>query len=96
MSGQTDGKACVSKEIIEAVDNENNKIIYKEIEGDLLQNYKSFKFILQVTPQKNGSVAHWTLEYEKLKDHIPDPHTMMEMVIELSKGIDAHLDADQK
>ncbi|KAF7842216.1 MLP-like protein 28 [Senna tora] len=86
-----DGKKCASKELVESIDTENNKITFKVLEGDLLEHYKSFKFILQVIPQDKGSTAHWILEYEKLKDHVPDPHTMLQLTIDLSKDIDAHL-----
>ncbi|KAF7827664.1 MLP-like protein 28 [Senna tora] len=87
-----DGKKCVAKELIESIDGKNNKMTFKVIEGDLLKDYKSFKFILHVTPQEEkGSIAHWTLEYEKLKDHIPDPHTLLQLVTDVSKDIDAHL-----
>ena len=82
--------------MIEAIDKENNKIIFKVLEGDLLQDYKSFKFILQVTPLQNGSVVDWIIEYEKLKDHIPDPHSLKQILIEMSNEIDAHLAANQK
>ena len=82
--------------MIEAIDKENNKIIFKVLEGDLLQNYKSCKFILQVTPQQNGGVVHWIIEYEKLKDHISDPHSLKQLCIELSNDMDAHLAANQK
>ena len=86
-----DGKKCVAKELVESVDNENNKITFKVLEGDLMEGYKSFRFIIQVFPQEEGSVVHWIMEYEKLKDHSPDPHTLLELAIDVSKDIDSHL-----
>ncbi|KAF7827655.1 MLP-like protein 43 [Senna tora] len=86
-----DGRNCVVKEVIESIDSKNNKITFKVLEGYLLEDYKSFKFILHVIPQEKGSIAHWTLEYEKLKDHNPDPHTLLELVADVSKDVDAHL-----
>ncbi|TKY49591.1 MLP protein 43 [Spatholobus suberectus] len=91
-----EGKACVSKEVVEGIDRENNKMTFKVIEGDLLGHYKSFKFIMQVTPKEKGSCAHWVLEYEKQKDHIPDPHTLLELTVEMSKEIGAYLTQDHK
>ncbi|XP_061341106.1 MLP-like protein 34 [Gastrolobium bilobum] len=92
-----DGKACVAKEAVEAIDKGNNKTTFKVLEGDLLQHYKSFNFIIQVIPQKEGSMVHWTMEYEKLKDHFPDPHSLLQWAIELIRDIDAHLiTQDQK
>ncbi|KAI9080463.1 hypothetical protein K1719_037577 [Acacia pycnantha] len=88
-----DGKACVAKEVVEAIDREKNKIVFKVIEGDLLDDYKSFRFIVEVSEAtaQNGSVVHWTMEYEKLKNHVPDPHTLMQLAIDVSNDIDSHL-----
>ena len=87
----------MAKELVEAIDRENNKITFKVLEGDLLEHYKSFRFIIHVVQQKEGSVVHWTMEYEKLKGHIPDPHSLLQLAIEVSKDIDAHLiTQDQK
>ncbi|XP_028758953.1 MLP-like protein 31 [Neltuma alba] len=61
-----DGKEGVAKDVIEALDSTKNLIIFRVIEGDLLKHYKSFKFIIQVSPKAKGSVAHWSLDYEKL------------------------------
>ena len=87
----TEGKKCVAKELVESVDKENNKVIFKVLEGDLMEDYKSFKCILQAFPQENGSVVHWTLEYEKLKDNTPDPHAFLQLVTDVTKEIGVHL-----
>lgn len=89
-----DGKAKVAKEIIEAIDRENNSMTWKVIGGDLLEHYKSFKFILQITTQKGdqaSSMVHWSLEYEKVDDNVPDPHALLQLVIDINKDVDAHL-----
>ncbi|KAF7827656.1 MLP-like protein 34 [Senna tora] len=89
-----DGKKCVAKEVVESIDRENNKITFKVLEGDLLEDYKSFKITIQVFPQEKGSRVHWIMEFEKLKDHIPDPHSLLQLAIEVSHDIDAHLTQD--
>ncbi|MED6172376.1 hypothetical protein PIB30_049518 [Stylosanthes scabra] len=88
-----DGKACVGKEIVEEIDKENNKMSFRVLEADLLkQHYKSFKFILHVVPKKEGgSKVHWTLEYEKMNDNTPDPHTLMHLLLESSKDVEAYI-----
>ncbi|XP_054825380.1 MLP-like protein 43 [Prosopis cineraria] len=87
-----DGKACVAKELVEAIDTERNLITFRFLEGDVLDHYKSFKATIQVTPKDNkGSVVHWTLEYEKLHPQVPDPHSMIQLAIDLSNDIDAQL-----
>ncbi|XP_038904971.1 MLP-like protein 43 [Benincasa hispida] len=86
-----DGKACVAKDVIEAVDEENNSITWKMIEGDLLELYKSFRITIQCTPKDKGSVIHYTLEYEKPHEDIQDSHGLLELCASMSKDIDAHL-----
>ncbi|KAJ7942961.1 MLP protein [Quillaja saponaria] len=88
-----DGKAAVAKEVVEAIDQEKNLITFKIIEGDLLDHYKSFKITIQVTgkDENGGSVVHWLMEYEKLHGEIPDPHSLLQMAIAVSKDLDAHL-----
>ncbi|CAM8942848.1 unnamed protein product [Rhodiola kirilowii] len=88
-----DGKKCVAKEIVEAIDQENNSTTFRVIEGDLMELYKDFKVIVKATPKKEGegSIVHWTLEYEKLHDGIPDPSTLLEFTHSMSKDIDLHL-----
>uniref|UniRef100_K7ME84 Bet v I/Major latex protein domain-containing protein n=1 Tax=Glycine max TaxID=3847 RepID=K7ME84_SOYBN len=85
---------CVAKEVIEGIDKKNKKMSFKVIEGDVLGHYKSFKFIMQVTPKEKGSVVQCVVEYEKQKDHIPDPHTLLQSTVELCKKINAYLTQD--
>lgn len=86
-----DGKACVAKELVEFIDIKNNKITFKVLEGDVLEHYKSFRVKVHVIPQKEGSVVHLTLEYEKLKSYFPEPHAFLNLAIDLSKDIDTCL-----
>ncbi|KAI4313769.1 hypothetical protein L6164_026724 [Bauhinia variegata] len=86
-----DGKHCVAKEMVEAIDPDKNLITFRIIEGDLLEDYKTFKATLQASPKDKGSVVHWTLEYEKKYGHITDPHTLLQFIADMSKDIDAHL-----
>jgi len=81
----------VAKEVVEGIDKENCKVSFKVLEGDLLGLYKNFKFNLQVTPKGNGSVVQWTLVFEKQENHIPDPHTLLQLGVEVSKNIDSYL-----
>ncbi|EEF28116.1 MLP-like protein 31 [Ricinus communis] len=86
-----DGKAKVAKELVEDIDDVNMSTTFKVIEGDILKEYKSFKFVVQATPQGEGSTVHWILEYEKLNANIPEPTSLLEFVVDLTKDIDAHL-----
>ncbi|KAL4362843.1 hypothetical protein GQ457_04G026150 [Hibiscus cannabinus] len=88
-----DGKAKKAKEVVEAVDPDKNSITFRVIEGDLMEEYKSFVATIQVSPKigGSGSVVHWTLEYEKLHQGIEHPQTLQQFLKDVSKDIDAHL-----
>ncbi|KAL4286394.1 hypothetical protein AHAS_Ahas19G0081800 [Arachis hypogaea] len=75
---------------------ERSIISWNYVYGDLLNHYKSFKFLLHAVPKKDGgSMVHWTMEYEKINDNTSDPHTLMELVVDESKqekkGLGAHV-----
>lgn len=90
-----DGNARVGKELFEAIDFEKNSVTWKVMEGDILQYYKSFKSSFQATPKAKGddesTCVHWTLEYEKLNDKVPDPHAKLQLIAGVVKDIDAYL-----
>ena len=77
--------------MIEAVDEENNLISFKVIDGDLLKDYKTFNYTIQAVPKGKGSVIHWTMEYEKLHEKVADSHSMLQFCLAISKDIDVHL-----
>ncbi|KAJ0095223.1 hypothetical protein Patl1_15443 [Pistacia atlantica] len=86
-----DGVPEVAKEIIEAIDDENNSTSFKVIEGHLLEKYKNFHLIVQATQKEEGSLVHWILKYEKVSEDIPEPKGMLKLAIDVTKDIDAHL-----
>ncbi|XP_062111038.1 MLP-like protein 43 [Humulus lupulus] len=88
-----DGKRMVSKQIVEAIDDEKNSITFKCIEGDLMEHYKNFNIILVVTPKAEGegSVVHWCFDYEKHHGEIIDPHTLIELANEVTNDLASHL-----
>ncbi|GKV38627.1 hypothetical protein SLEP1_g46516 [Rubroshorea leprosula] len=89
------GKAEFEPLIVEAIDLENNSIAFRVIEGDLMKEYKSFLIKIDVTPKGEGSVTHWTLEYEKLNEDVAHPETLMEFCAQVSKEIVCHLTITQ-
>ncbi|GLT99821.1 hypothetical protein SLE2022_172340 [Rubroshorea leprosula] len=86
-----DGEAKVGKQKVEAIDQVNNSITLKLIEGDVLKQYKSFVSKIQATPKGNGSVVHWTFEYEKLNQSVAHPETLLDLAVQMSKDIDSYL-----
>ncbi|XP_010415773.1 PREDICTED: MLP-like protein 28 isoform X1 [Camelina sativa] len=92
-----DGEAKVAKEKIEAVEPDKNLITFRVIDGDLMKEYKSFVFTIQVTPKDGGSGSnvHWHLEYEKISEEVAHPETLLQLCVEISKEIDEHLLAEE-
>ncbi|XP_022635973.1 MLP-like protein 43 [Vigna radiata var. radiata] len=82
-----EGKVSVVKEILEDIDKEKKKISFRVIEGELLQHYKSFKIMIQVTPMEEGSTVHCVFEYQKQRHHIPDPHAIMQITLHINNTI---------
>ncbi|GMI87639.1 MLP-like protein 31 [Hibiscus trionum] len=76
-------EAKTAKQVVEEIDDENKSIRFKILEGDLMEEYKSFVITLQTLPKKEGKgcIAHWTLEYESLR----------QFFIELTGDMGAHL-----
>ncbi|KAL9272706.1 MLP-like protein [Drosera capensis] len=85
-----DGKACVAKEIVEAIDVENKSITFNVIEGDLTKEYKTFKVTIDIVPKGDIDVVKWTIDYEKLKESVPEPIKILEFAINITKDIEAH------
>ncbi|KAL0701412.1 hypothetical protein Bca4012_057534 [Brassica carinata] len=76
---------------------ENNRATYKVLEGDLMNEYKSFLVTFQVTPKEGepGSVLHWHFEYEKINEEVAHPETLLQFAVEVSKEIDSHFMSEE-
>ncbi|CAH1417017.1 unnamed protein product [Lactuca virosa] len=86
-----EGKKKTSKQIIEAVNEENHMIVFKIIGGDLVEEiYKTFTIILHVEQKGDGQVATWTFEFEKPDISTPYPTSLMDYLCNLVKDLDAH------
>ncbi|XWS34486.1 hypothetical protein CRYUN_Cryun21dG0042300 [Craigia yunnanensis] len=88
-----EGKAKIAKDLIESVDPKNKSITYRVLEGDLMEEYKSFVAKIQATPSANGEgcVGHWVIEYEKLNEDVAPPETMLELLVGICKDMGTHL-----
>ncbi|XP_059659166.1 kirola-like [Cornus florida] len=85
-----DGKEKIAKELIEAIDEEKKSVTFKVIEGDIIELYKSFIIIVHVDTKGESNLVTWTFEYEKLKEDVPDPDTLMDFCINVTKDIETH------
>ncbi|XP_054792350.1 MLP-like protein 43 [Prosopis cineraria] len=90
-----DGKVVKCRERIEVYDEVNNMITFNLFEGDVMEQYKSFKLTLKVSDKVGGAgggaIAKWTVDYEKLNEGIPDPGGYLDYVTNVTKDADAHL-----
>ncbi|KAK9027898.1 hypothetical protein V6N11_067719 [Hibiscus sabdariffa] len=50
-----------------------------------------FEDVIYMKSKGGGNMVHWKMEYEKLHDGIDHPETLLQLGLEVSKDIDAHL-----
>ncbi|KAL2560285.1 hypothetical protein AAZV13_20G015000 [Glycine max] len=73
-------------------DDENKKITYTILEGVMLKYYKSYKVIVHVLPKGDEhSLVKWTFLYEKVDHTAPEPTKYKDLVVKLTKNVEAHL-----
>ncbi|KAG5611247.1 hypothetical protein H5410_022528 [Solanum commersonii] len=85
-----DGKEKVAKEIIEEIDEEKKLVKFKVSGGDILEDYNSFYLTVHVETKGEDNIVTWILEYEKKSCNVPDPHTLMELCLNITKDIETH------
>uniref|UniRef100_A0A3Q7FZ69 Bet v I/Major latex protein domain-containing protein n=1 Tax=Solanum lycopersicum TaxID=4081 RepID=A0A3Q7FZ69_SOLLC len=85
-----DGKEKVAKEVIEEIDEEKKLVKFKVIGGDILEAYNSFYLTVHVETKGEDNLVTWILEYEKKNCNVPDPHTLMEFCLNVTKDIETH------
>ena len=79
------------KETVDQIDEENRSITFKVLDGEVLKDYKSYKFTTQAIPKGEGCLVIWTIEYEKASEGGPDPHNCLEFSVNITKDIESHL-----
>ncbi|CAH1439344.1 unnamed protein product [Lactuca virosa] len=79
------------KEKIEEVDEPNMKVVYSVMDGDVMQFYKTFKAIIEVIPEGEGSLVKCCYEYEKASDEVPHPSMVGDLVAKNLQAVDAYL-----
>ncbi|XP_071939860.1 kirola-like [Coffea arabica] len=88
--GSVNGKEKVAKVVIEAIDEAKKSITFKMIEGDLMEFYKTFIATVHVEALGQSCLVAWTIEYEKRSENVPDPNTLMELALNITKDIETH------
>ncbi|KAK2989943.1 hypothetical protein RJ640_013867 [Escallonia rubra] len=69
---------------------ENKTVVYKLIEGDIMELYKSFTVTLHVDTKGENNLVTWTFEYEKVNEGIQDPTNIMDFLVKVTKDIETH------
>lgn len=66
---------------------------FNVLDGEILKHYKSFKVTLKVTEKTTGggSLVKWIIDYEKVKEEIPDPESYQDFAVKVTKDLEAHL-----
>ncbi|XP_019160136.1 PREDICTED: kirola-like [Ipomoea nil] len=85
-----DGKTKTVKDVIEAIDDEKKLVKFRVIGGDLKESYKNFIITCHVDTNGDDNFVTWALEYEKLKEEIPEPLTYLELLLNMTKDMDDH------
>ncbi|XP_021774943.1 MLP-like protein 31 [Chenopodium quinoa] len=91
-----DGKKCVAKELVEVIDEENKLVRFKIIEGDLLNEFKTFTLTVQVIPMGDITGVKWTAEFDTIDDKGHYPTKLIDFCIAVSRDIEAHHLKDDK
>ncbi|KAJ0246101.1 hypothetical protein HA466_0176780 [Hirschfeldia incana] len=88
-----DGKPKFARETIEEVDPKKNMIRFRVIEGDLMEEFKSFIFTIQVTPKQGGpgGVVKWNMSYERIDENVAHPESLLNVCVKMAKDIDEML-----
>ena len=85
------------KERFEELDEENKSMKVDLFEGDVMEAFKSFKFIIKVTNKVGGgSITKWSFFYEKIHEGIPEPKGYLDFATSVTKDVDSYLLGAQK
>lgn len=55
-----------------------------------MQQYKTYRVTMQVDTKGEKHLLIWALEYEKLSGEVEDPTTFMDILVGVTKDIEAH------
>ncbi|KAL1802499.1 hypothetical protein ACET3Z_031146 [Daucus carota] len=85
-----DGKEMVTKDRVEAIDEEDKSVTFKVIEGDLLESFKIFVLTIHVDTSGEDNLVTWSIDYEKVDESVKDPTEYLDVVLRITKDIEAH------
>lgn len=86
-----EGNMSTAKEIIEAVDDEAHKIVFKVIEGEILEVYSAVTLTIHIEDKGDKQLAIWTMDFKKVNASIPDPTPYLDLLCACTQDMDAHI-----
>ncbi|KAK1380587.1 Kirola [Heracleum sosnowskyi] len=88
-----DGKELMTKDRVEMIDKEDKSVIFKVLEGDLLDDFKIFVTSIHVDTKGEDNLVTWSFDYEKVDESVKDPTEYLDHVLRITKAIETyHLD----
>ncbi|KZV50666.1 MLP-like protein 423 [Dorcoceras hygrometricum] len=78
-------------EKIELVDEENKKMSYSVIDGDILKLYTVFKATMEASSKGDGTLVTYSGEYERLNEQVPHPDNVTGFILNALLALDAYL-----
>ncbi|XP_044490945.1 MLP-like protein 43 [Mangifera indica] len=86
-----DGKTVYLKGKV-GIDDINKSASHKEVEGHLMNSFKSFIISIQVIPNlEKGCSVLWTFDYEKVNVNVEDPTSLLQFVVDCCKDVGVYL-----
>ncbi|KAI3854149.1 hypothetical protein MKX03_022162 [Papaver bracteatum] len=89
------GSEILTKQKITAVDNKNRSITYTVFEGDVMKDFNSFNFKLDITPKSGATdgtgLVKWSVEYEKANEDVVDPIEILKACEVATTEMNLHL-----
>lgn len=76
--------------MIESIDEEKRLLVVKVVEGDLMEEYKTFIITCHVETNAGIDLVTWTLEYEMLNEDVGHPIQLLSYFIDVTKHLETH------
>ncbi|KAJ7942984.1 Major latex-like protein [Quillaja saponaria] len=73
------------------LNDEDKSVTLIGFEGDVMQEYKTWKVVFHANPKGEGSsLVKVSIECEKIKEEIPAPNNYLNFMVNVIKDIEAH------
>ncbi|KAM7260585.1 hypothetical protein ACFE04_011258 [Oxalis oulophora] len=86
-----EGQIAVDKVRVEKIDDQNYQYIYRLIEGPLSELYKNVTIGYEASAYGEGTLLHYTFEYEKMDKDVPEADIFLPYSISIIKQVDDYL-----